>query len=180
MDIHSGGVDLRFPHHTNEIAQCEAHNNCHDWVKYWIHTGHLFIDGYKMSKSLKNFISIRDYFNTSTNNNKASLNFRIFCLQYKYHSAIHLSDDRLEEANMFRIKIESFYKVIDTLASSSSSDKSLRSNKPTIESIKLLSSLSLCKSSIRKALENDFDTPDALKSLSSLIGEGSNTNFIRR
>ena len=39
LDIHSGGIDLRFPHHTNEIAQCEAHNNCNDWVKYWIHTG---------------------------------------------------------------------------------------------------------------------------------------------
>ena len=60
VDIHSGGIDLLFPHHTNEIAQCEAHNGT-PWVKYWIHVGHLYIDGRKMSKSLKNFITIREF-----------------------------------------------------------------------------------------------------------------------
>lgn len=58
LDIHSGGIDLKFPHHTNEIAQCEAYsNNNKEWVKCFIHTGHLYIDNQKMSKSLKNFIS---------------------------------------------------------------------------------------------------------------------------
>ncbi|EST05579.1 Cysteinyl-tRNA synthetase/mycothiol ligase [Kalmanozyma brasiliensis GHG001] len=58
MDIHSGGVDLMFPHHDNEIAQSEAHHGCRQWVNYFLHTGHLHIEGLKMSKSLKNFISI--------------------------------------------------------------------------------------------------------------------------
>ena len=142
------------------------------------HLGHLFIDGCKMSKSLKNFISIRDYFNN--NPDKASLNFRIFCLQYKYHSALHLTDDRLEEANIFRIKIENFYKVIDSIvASSSLADNSFRCNKPTNESISLLNSLRLCKVKIRKAFENDFDTPEALRCLSVLMGEGTITIFIK-
>jgi len=131
-----------------------------------------------MSKSLKNFISIRDYFNN--NPDKASLNFRIFCLQYKYHSALHLTDDRLEEANIFRIKIENFYKVIDSIvASSSLADNSFRCNKPTNESISLLNSLRLCKVKIRKAFENDFDTPEALRCLSVLMGEGTITIFIK-
>ena len=60
VDIHSGGVDLKFPHHDNEIAQTEAYYNCPQWVNYFLHTGHLHIDGCKMSKSLKNFISIND------------------------------------------------------------------------------------------------------------------------
>jgi cysteinyl-tRNA synthetase len=59
MDIHSGGVDLKFPHHDNEIAQSEAYYESDQWVKYFWHTGHLHIEGLKMSKSLKNFITIK-------------------------------------------------------------------------------------------------------------------------
>jgi cysteinyl-tRNA synthetase len=69
LDVHSGGVDLRFPHHENEIAQTNAHNACcrtcprngntqYRWVDHFIHTGHLEIDGCKMSKSLKNFVTV--------------------------------------------------------------------------------------------------------------------------
>ncbi|KAF8508921.1 Cysteinyl-tRNA synthetase/mycothiol ligase [Gautieria morchelliformis] len=58
MDIHSGGSDLAFPHHDNEIAQSEAYHDCRQWVNYFLHTGHLHIEGLKMSKSLKNFITI--------------------------------------------------------------------------------------------------------------------------
>jgi cysteinyl-tRNA synthetase len=60
MDIHSGGIDLAFPHHDNELAQSEAYHSCHQWVNYFLHTGHLSIEGQKMSKSLKNFITIRE------------------------------------------------------------------------------------------------------------------------
>ena len=60
MDVHSGGEDLAFPHHDNEIAQSEAYHNCRQWVNYFLHTGHLHIEGLKMSKSLKNFITIDD------------------------------------------------------------------------------------------------------------------------
>lgn len=64
VDIHTGGEDLRFPHHDNELAQAEAyfHAECGcdaQWVNYFMHSGHLCIDGLKMSKSMKNFITIR-------------------------------------------------------------------------------------------------------------------------
>jgi cysteinyl-tRNA synthetase len=59
IDIHGGGVDLKFPHHDNELAQQEAFCNCRQTVNYFAHTGHLHIRGLKMSKSLKNFITIR-------------------------------------------------------------------------------------------------------------------------
>lgn len=62
IDIHSGGEDLRFPHHDNELAQAEAYYHscgCQQWVNYFLHTGHLSIEGLKMSKSLKNFVTIR-------------------------------------------------------------------------------------------------------------------------
>eukprot|EP00493_Phyllostaurus_siculus_P025531 UN25875 len=65
LDIHTGGEDLKFPHHDNEIAQCEAYYSrdghvCKQWCNYFFHVGHLNIDGLKMSKSLKNFFSIRE------------------------------------------------------------------------------------------------------------------------
>ena len=59
MDIHAGGSDLKFPHHDNELAQSEAYYGHHQWVNYFFHAGHLHIKGLKMSKSLKNFITIR-------------------------------------------------------------------------------------------------------------------------
>lgn len=69
IDIHSGGIDLAFPHHDNELAQSEAywvqepsedcnHPTPHEWVNYFLHMGHLSIKGSKMSKSLKNFTTI--------------------------------------------------------------------------------------------------------------------------
>lgn len=59
LDIHTGGVDLKFPHHDNEIAQSEAYYGCAQWTNYFLHSGHLNIEGLKMSKSLKNFITIQ-------------------------------------------------------------------------------------------------------------------------
>ena len=58
VDINGGGIDLNFPHHENQLAQSEAFYDCEQWVNTFVHTGHLHIDGLKMSKSLKNFITI--------------------------------------------------------------------------------------------------------------------------
>jgi len=60
IDIHTGGVDLIFPHHENEIAQSEAKTGEAPFVKYWIHGAHLLVDGGKMSKSLNNFHTLAD------------------------------------------------------------------------------------------------------------------------
>ena len=59
IDIHSGGQDLIFPHHENEIAQSEAANCC-NFANYWVHNGYINIDNRKMSKSLGNFFTVRD------------------------------------------------------------------------------------------------------------------------
>jgi cysteinyl-tRNA synthetase len=59
IDLHGGGIDLKFPHHENEIAQSEGATG-HPFVKYWIHVGHVLVNEEKMSKSLGNFTSVRD------------------------------------------------------------------------------------------------------------------------
>ena len=80
IDIHSGGIDLRFPHHDNEIAQSEAYLDHHQWVNYFLHTGHLNIDGQKMSKSIKNFIKI-----SSALERYGARRLRLMFLSYKYN-----------------------------------------------------------------------------------------------
>jgi cysteinyl-tRNA synthetase len=88
IDIHGGGIDLRFPHHDNELAQSTAYHSdpssectkCHDvkWVNYFLHCGHLSISGLKMSKSLKNFtVSL-----FSSNNSRINL-FRVSVLLWQ-------------------------------------------------------------------------------------------------
>ncbi len=59
LDIHTGGVDLVFPHHENEIAQSESLTG-KPFVRYWLHAEHLMVEGKKMSKSLGNFYTLRD------------------------------------------------------------------------------------------------------------------------
>jgi cysteinyl-tRNA synthetase len=61
LDIHTGGIDLAFPHHENEIAQSEAATG-KPFVRYWLHAEHLLVEGEKMSKSLGNFFTLRDLF----------------------------------------------------------------------------------------------------------------------
>ena len=59
IDIHGGGVDLKFPHHENEQAQNRAANSC-SLANYWMHNGHVMVEGQKMSKSLGNFITAHE------------------------------------------------------------------------------------------------------------------------
>jgi cysteinyl-tRNA synthetase len=149
--IHAGGIDLQFPHHTNEIVQAEAyystnqnnsntnsniqstschhHNHHTEWISHWIHTGHLHIDGMKMSKSLKNFITIQEFLSgtrsnssihSGTNCNNAEQqqqsmstradDLRIWCLGLSgsYRSTAVYSEERLQEANTVRNKIVRF------------------------------------------------------------------------
>lgn len=92
MDIHSGGVDLAFPHHDNELAQSEAyyceHGHEHIWVKYFMHMGHLSIAGSKMSKSLKNFQTIRD----ALESDYTPRAMRIVFLLGRWNDGVEISD----------------------------------------------------------------------------------------
>jgi cysteinyl-tRNA synthetase len=126
--IHTGGIDLKFPHHTNEIAQAEAYRFSEalsetgpqdEWIRHWIHTGHLHIDGLKMSKSLKNFITIKELLSdvaggagaglTSTLSSSAD-DFRLWCLGLSgpYRGNATYSKQRMHESRNIRNKIVRF------------------------------------------------------------------------
>ncbi len=92
IDIHSGGVDLTFPHHENEIAQSEAATG-KPFVNYWLHNGFLLIDKEKMSKSLGNFMTAR-----AAREKYPPLAIRLFMLSSHYRSPINFAPDGLEQA----------------------------------------------------------------------------------
>ena len=116
--VHAGGVDLKFPHHTNEIAQAEAYHPHRvavegEWIPHWIHTGHLYIEGMKMSKSLKNFITVGALLSQGKEESALSSpadDFRLWCLGLSgsYRGPATYSQTRLEEAKTVREKLVRF------------------------------------------------------------------------
>ena len=93
IDIHTGGADLIFPHHENEIAQSEAATG-KPLARYWLHTAMVKVEGEKMAKSLGNFITIRDLLNRPVD----PMAVRLFVLMAQYRKPIDFSDDAIESA----------------------------------------------------------------------------------
>ena len=104
MDIHSGGVDLKFPHHDNEMAQAEAHAGCTQWVNYFVHAGHLDIKGFKMSKSLKNFITIRQALEQHS-----PRQVRLCFLLHKYNAGMDYGDNTMSHALVMERQFAEFF-----------------------------------------------------------------------
>ena len=104
MDIHSGGIDLAFPHHDNELAQSEAYHDCQQWVNYFLHTGHLSIEGQKMSKSLKNFITIKEALDTYS-----ARQLRLAFATTAWDGPMDFKDDVMEEMKSLEDKISVWF-----------------------------------------------------------------------
>ncbi|KAM9320002.1 putative cysteine--tRNA ligase, mitochondrial [Gastrophryne carolinensis] len=163
LDIHTGGIDLAFPHHENEIAQCEAYHQCPQWGNYFLHSGHLHLKGNeeKMSKSLKNYITVKDYLKSYSADE-----FRMFCLRSKYKSAVEYSQDFMNEARSTLKVISSF--IDDAKAYL----KGQLICQPVQEEI-LWRSLNETKENVKAALTDDFDTLRAVSAVMDLIHHGN-------
>ena len=112
IDIHGGGADLEFPHHTNEIAQSEAKTG-QKFVNYWMHNGFVNVDGEKMSKSLGNFTTVHELLQVV---NPQILRF--FLATTHYRRPVNFTDDTLTEAENNIKKIENAYRHLDEQAES--------------------------------------------------------------
>src|SRR5580700_11321187 len=109
IDIHSGGVDLAFPHHENEIAQSEGATG-HAFVKIWLHAEHLIIDGQKMSKSLGNFYTLRDLF---ARGQKPST-IRFLLLSVPYRRQLNFTEEGLTQAQNSIERLRNFVTRLKT------------------------------------------------------------------
>ena len=137
FDIHGGGLDLKFPHHENEIAQSRCATN-KNFASYWMHTGPLRINDKKMSKSLKNFLTVKDVLK-----NFHPEVLRLFFLLTHYRSPISYSEEGLRKAKIILDKLYNLFeneKVIDRF----SKDKTFIDN-------------------FSSSMEDDFNTPKAIQ-----------------
>jgi cysteinyl-tRNA synthetase len=103
LDIHTGGIDLAFPHHENEIAQSEGATGKH-FVKYWLHAEHLLVENEKMSKSLGNFFTLRDLF--AKGYKPSALRFALASVPYRRQ--LNFTFDGLQQASSSVERLRNF------------------------------------------------------------------------
>jgi cysteinyl-tRNA synthetase len=163
MDIHSGGIDLKFPHHDNEMAQAEACLGCPQWVNYFLHAGHLHIMGLKMSKSLKNFITIQEALQINT-----ARQIRILFLLHKYNHPMDYGDNTMVHAvDTERKFAELFHNIKAVLRTEPGSLKAPQ--KWNTIAMELQKQLALAQQNVDDALKDDFNTPVMMNHLLDLV-----------
>lgn len=164
FDIHGGGLDLQFPHHEAEIAQCKGAYG-HGPVTYWVHNNMITIDGAKMSKSAGNFINLEDLF--TGNHEKLDRGYnpmivRFLMLQSHYRSKIDFSNDALEAAEKGYIRLMTAMNLLSKLnppLDSEPSDKNLDA-----EIVKLCNKC-------HQTMNDDFNTAQSLAAVFELVAK---------
>jgi len=161
IDIHSGGEDLRFPHHDNEIAQSEAYFANDQWINYFIHSGHLHIDGCKMAKSQKNFITIKQALAKYDGRQ-----IRMLFLLHKYDAIMDYSTSSMEYAIQIDKQFSEFFHTIKAiLRNQQPSDEQRWSQKEK----EINQSLLQTTKEVHEALADNFNTSLAIQHLSGLV-----------
>lgn len=147
IDIHAGGVDLKFPHHENEIAQSIALNNNYI-ANYWMHNGHININNVKMSKSLNNFILAKDFIKEHSANV-----IKLAFLSTNYRQPLNLTDKVFEEALIIDNKI----KMVLKSANNELNIKNIHNIKEEKDS------------TFEEYMNDDFNTPNVITLLLSFV-----------
>ncbi|KAG6453785.1 hypothetical protein O3G_MSEX008331 [Manduca sexta] len=163
LDIHTGGVDLKFPHHDNEIAQSEAHYDEPGWVNYFLHTGHLMIAGCKMSKSLKNFITIGDALKRHT-----ARQLRFGFLLHGWKETLDYSENTMDMAIQTEKFFNEFFLTVKDALRNGYDEGCGGSWGP--EEKQLSAKLTAVKEQVHAALCDNIDTRSAMESLRELAG----------
>jgi len=167
MDIHSGGIDLRFPHHDNEMAQAEAYYQNHQWVNYWFHAGHLHIDGLKMSKSLKNFVTIRKAIDPETGTTTPRA-LRILFLLNAWDKPLNFSEGQLKQANAIEMQFSKFFQNMKVELRDESANRPKRWSEGSGEQ-ELWQFLHAMQGEIHEDMQNNFRTQPIMTKLQELV-----------
>ena len=153
VDIHGGGADLIFPHHENEVAQSECSCPGHDFVRHWVHNGFLSVNGEKMSKSLGNFITIRQALEGAPGEV-----LRLMMLSTHYRHPLDWSEEGVRQA---RTRLDRLYRVLQKAGAAAEEYKG---------------DMSLQDDDFSKALQDDLNTPLALSVLERQADELSKSD----
>jgi len=174
IDIHSGGQDLIFPHHENEIAQSECKNGC-TFANYWMHNGYINIDNVKMSKSLGNFFTVRDVLKVYDGDV-----LRFFMLTSHYRSPINYSKDLLDSAKSSLDRIKNCKLSLDFSLQKSQNKEISQEEKDILANVQAI------KSTFIEKMNDDLNTADAITAIFDLVklantsvNENSSKTFVQ-
>jgi cysteinyl-tRNA synthetase len=157
IDIHTGGMDLAFPHHENEIAQSEAANGC-TFVNYWLHNGFINVDNKKMSKSLGNFFTVREA--------AAVYGYdciRLFMLMSHYRSPLNYSTEILEQAQAALDRLKTAKENLDFFLANG------RDGELTADDEAFIAGLGKYRDRFVEVMDDDFNTADAISVIFELV-----------
>lgn len=153
LDIHLGGEDLVFPHHENERAQSEAATG-QPFVRNWLHVKHLQLEGRKMSKSLGNYVTVRELLDEGYD----AASIRHLLLSAHYRSDLNFTREGLGAST------KAVQRLVDFAARLESTPTD-----PELDSIGLRTTAETAVRAFRVAMDDDFNTPDALAALFTLV-----------
>ena len=157
IDIHAGGEDLIFPHHENEIAQSEAANGV-PFAHYWMHNGFLNIDNRKMSKSLGNFLLVREIlkrYNPDV--------LRFFMLSAQYRSPLNYSEEMMESAKSGLERIRTCGDRLKDLIANAPAEQMSEDEDSLLDTTKEY------VTDFENAMDDDFNTADAIAAIFELV-----------
>ncbi len=170
FDVHTGGMDLIFPHHENEIAQCEAAcSDCGAFATTWLHNGFVNVDKEKMSKSLGNFVTVHDVFDR---NDPEAFRWYLLCAHYRgpiQFDTQQLADGRvvfpaIDEAEA---RVDYLYAAVTRVAELGANDAPAPAKFPP-ELAPYRSTTAKASADGERALDDDLNTPVALAALGEL------------
>lgn len=168
IDIHTGGVDLKFPHHDNELAQAEAYHGNDNWIRYFLHSGHLTIAGCKMSKSLKNFITIQEVLQKYT-----ARQLRLTFLLHSWKDTLDYSDNSMEQAISYEKTVNEFFLTVKHILRSTPSHGIKAFEKWGPAEVEMNKQLRAATADVHKALCDNIDTRSVLEAIKTLVTQGN-------
>ncbi|MCX8076391.1 MAG: cysteine--tRNA ligase [Aquificaceae bacterium] len=157
IDIHGGGLDLVFPHHENEIAQAEALTG-KPFARYWVHNGLVTVGGQKMSKSLGNYITLKEVYSKYHPDI-----LRLLVLFTHYRSPLDFSWEKMEETKRAYERLVNALRDLELLKKLLTYEE--KGTHPLFEKVKET------EEEFFRALSEDFNTPQALAAVYNLVGE---------
>eukprot|EP00186_Timspurckia_oligopyrenoides_P001647 CAMPEP_0182449410 /NCGR_PEP_ID=MMETSP1172-20130603/34161_1 /TAXON_ID=708627 /ORGANISM="Timspurckia oligopyrenoides, Strain CCMP3278" /LENGTH=499 /DNA_ID=CAMNT_0024646681 /DNA_START=305 /DNA_END=1804 /DNA_ORIENTATION=- len=160
LDIHAGGIDLVFPHHENEIAQSEAASGCSPFAQFWMHNGFVNIGGEKMSKSLGNFQTLRQFVKTQQD----ARAFRYLVVSSQYRSTLNLTDQVVKAAKGAIRRIDALRDRLMTLVETEIETESGTTNVQDVEKV-----VEKVLHDFVAHMDDDLNTPRASASMFELI-----------
>lgn len=176
LDIHGGGIDLKFPHHANEEIQSNVYHNYPSnppnqsgalkqtkWVKNFMHTGHLNIDGLKMSKSLKNFITAQDALREYSPDQ-----IRMLFLMHKWSDPMNYSEESMATSNDV---LDGFLNFKTQMMNVLMLKSTKMDAKFTLPDVNFMDLIKTSQSSVDDALRSNFNTPKSVKILQELCSQ---------